>query len=233
MDSRCTQGNLGRNEKTSKPKAGTRKRANLRRSWLRTESGYWVARIQSATEWNWTLSFLSVLGLLHRKNGPRHHTGAWKRLGGQEEGAREERVTFGHPQGVPLRVNESHYQRVWQLEATLEIIPNRSIYRSGNRDWPVSVRERDGVRGGPGGGLSQRCPPCLGPREWWALGWYCWYIFFYGDKYLPNHNLEPEPAGRKPNLSFCFQFCQVKRVKISSRTASTLTRSRALNLRFY
>ena len=61
---------------------------------------------------------------------------AWASLGGQEEkGLRETELgsDLQKPQRVPLCVNKRHNQRAWQVEATLEIIPNHPIYRWENR----------------------------------------------------------------------------------------------------
>lgn len=139
-------------------------------------------------------------------------------------------IAGDHPLGVPVCVNNSHNQRVWQLQSTLEIIPNHSICRSEKKDQRVAmtclfqfVNSPVGwctwrPSQGPSPGQSASILPATvatlpGPES--VVGimrlWICSFLWWQ----IPsNHNLEPEPTGKKPNLSLCFQFCQKKKKKV-------------------
>lgn len=112
-----------------------------------------------------------------RKNEPQHHMGCLDTFGrprGESPEKKQSVAQWRSLLGVPLCVNNSHNQRVWQLQSSLEIIPNHSIYRSEKKDqsWhelPVSVHEQPNgmvyVEGLPGAlpravGLHPSCHCC-------------------------------------------------------------------------
>lgn len=158
--------------------------------------------LSSETEyWNPSVCFV----LSQRKNEPQHHTGCLDTFGRPRGESPEKKqslgVTFRGPQRVPLCVNNSHNQRVWQLQSILEIIPNHSTYRSGNREQRVEMTSLSKLinRGvgwctwralqDPRPEPSASIPPVTAaslpePESEWELWWDCGYIFFCGDKHF-------------------------------------------------
>lgn len=191
---------------------------------LSRETGYW----------NSSVCFV----LSQRKSAPQHHRGCLDKFGRPRRESPEKNQSLGviirSLQGVLLCENKSHNQRVWQSEVTLEMIPSHSVYRSEKRNQRVEttcpsvfVNMWAGQSGQPPS-LPPSLPPCLGPRVPWALRWDCPYRFFCGDKCLLITIQCLSQLAKNPNLFLCFQFCQVKRVKIPLRTASVPMQSESL-----
>lgn len=169
--------------------------------------------VSSETEY-WNSSVCFVLSQRGKRPTASYRLDKFGRPGGgSPEKKQSLSVIFGSPQGVPLCGNKSQNQRAWQLKATMEMIPNHSIYRSETRNQSGndSPSELVSVEWDRAASLPHTPPPPPCPAES-VLGITTGLLIEISvwSQIPSNHNSVLEPAGKPPNLSLGFQFCQGK-----------------------